>query len=372
MEYILGSNKIVKDYNLNPSDKDKYLLIAIARDENVYIEEWVNHYLNLGFDKIIIGDNNDDDSLSVILKDYIERGQVEIYDCKGLKCFQVDFYNVFANKGWYKWAAYFDCDEFLELTTEYTTIQELTNEIGVDNLRINWMAMSNGGAVYQTDGSVQERFPYMVPMNASYCENHFFKTMLRGGISHTFFGPHSAKRFDGEKENVNYGGYYITDNVDVGSASPIGIFWKECYLKHYRVKSLYEFNSKFSRGDSYYGTFFNTLSSLYNLYAEKPHMHSPLFIRHYPKANGNLVINHNKDVHWVVFIERLKNILYNNNGVIIILISDDIDNNNFNYIYELCNAANCKLYRIDTPLSFNKICNKLKLHPMSFFNINEE
>lgn len=39
----------------------KTAVVCIARLEANYINEWVNHYLGLGFDKVIIADNNHDE-----------------------------------------------------------------------------------------------------------------------------------------------------------------------------------------------------------------------------------------------------------------------------------------------------------------------
>ena len=50
-------------FRKDPADGDKYVVCTCARGENDYIVEFVDHYLNLGFDKIFICDNNDDDSL---------------------------------------------------------------------------------------------------------------------------------------------------------------------------------------------------------------------------------------------------------------------------------------------------------------------
>ena len=53
------------------SDRDKYLVVTCAKNENEYIREWIQHYLDLNFDKIIICDNNDDESLLGVISDYI-------------------------------------------------------------------------------------------------------------------------------------------------------------------------------------------------------------------------------------------------------------------------------------------------------------
>ena len=37
----------------------KVLLCAIVKNENKYINEWLEHYKQLGFSKVILYDNND-------------------------------------------------------------------------------------------------------------------------------------------------------------------------------------------------------------------------------------------------------------------------------------------------------------------------
>ena len=38
---------------------DKFLLCTMVKLENRYLGEWITHHLNVGFDKIVIIDNND-------------------------------------------------------------------------------------------------------------------------------------------------------------------------------------------------------------------------------------------------------------------------------------------------------------------------
>ena len=101
-------------FDKDESDKDKYIVFACAKSEDDYIVEWVEHNLSIGFDKVIIADNNDDSSiLSSILSKYIENGTVQLFNCSGIKGFQLYIYNMFLNESNYKWCAYFDCDELI-------------------------------------------------------------------------------------------------------------------------------------------------------------------------------------------------------------------------------------------------------------------
>ena len=57
----------------------KVYIITSAKFEECYIEEWVQYHLNIGFDKIIINDNNPKNypyNPKDILKKYIDNGQV--------------------------------------------------------------------------------------------------------------------------------------------------------------------------------------------------------------------------------------------------------------------------------------------------------
>ena len=87
-KYHFVTNAINTYFNKDESDKDKYIVCTCAKNENDYIVEFVKHYLDLDFDKIIICDNNDDNSIEIVLKEFIDNGQVEIFNCRGFDSFQ--------------------------------------------------------------------------------------------------------------------------------------------------------------------------------------------------------------------------------------------------------------------------------------------
>ena len=65
----------------------KVAIIAIAKNEQLYLQEWLDYHLQLGFDKIIVADNDDTLLLSgfssenVIIEDYtgIDKVQSKAY-----------------------------------------------------------------------------------------------------------------------------------------------------------------------------------------------------------------------------------------------------------------------------------------------------
>ena len=92
---------------------------AIAKLENRYIREWVEYYLTLGFDYIILYDNNDinGEDLSEPIQDYIQAKQVEIIDVRGKIGYQVEAYNNCYHRYKYQvdWILFVDIDEFERL-----------------------------------------------------------------------------------------------------------------------------------------------------------------------------------------------------------------------------------------------------------------
>lgn len=228
-------------------DKDKYMVIACAKNENDYIREWIEHYKKLDFDKIIICDNNDDESLIDVIDDYVNSGFVEIFNCRGLGSFQVQLYSMFCREGNYKWCGYFDCDEFLELNI-YNSIKEYLNTKPNDIcVSFNWLMFGSNEKLFKEDGLVQDRFKYPVSPISLYTENCFIKSLVRGGDFFKngcwFNGSHIPLTEPMYVHNI--GGYFYTDSESHQVLPPR---YKEGYIKHYYTKSFEEWSKKAQRG----------------------------------------------------------------------------------------------------------------------------
>ena len=246
--YHFITQDIDAKFHKDPTDKDKYIVCTCARGENDYIVEYVEHYLNLDFDKIIICDNNDDDSIETVLKKYIEAGTVEIFNCRGFNSFQVQFYSMFCTEGNYKWCAYFDADEFLELGI-YTSIKLFLETVPPedDSISFNWLVYGTNGIKHKTPGRIQDRFKEPVRPVVMFKENVFIKSILRGGPKRFencwFNGSHIPTCSNTVRYNI--GGSKIVD-YGVHTHSPMR--YKCGYLKHYYTKTFDEWIKKASRG----------------------------------------------------------------------------------------------------------------------------
>ena len=240
-----GSLVFHKDFN----DRNKYVVCTCAKNENDYIIEWINHYLNLGFDKIFICDNNDigNNSLYETVKEYVHKGVVEIFDCRHLSCFQVQFYSMFCTEGNYKWCGYFDCDEFLELPAYFNVKHYLSKREDELCVSFHWVMYGSNGKIEKESGSLLERFKNPVSPITLFTENCFIKSIVKGnGVFNNgcqFNGSHIPLTTPMYTHNV--AGYFKTNSTRHGYFPPK---YKDGYIRHYYTKSFSEWINKSKRG----------------------------------------------------------------------------------------------------------------------------
>ena len=130
----------------------KVALVCIARMEDHYLEEWLEYNNKLGFDKIILYQN---DWRTDIEKPYLQK---EVCDGRNV---QVPLYNnVLHHNTEYDWIAFIDCDEFIVLK-KHNNIKELIEEYKehTNVISLNWFIHGNMGLVNRDCNSLLKMFP---------------------------------------------------------------------------------------------------------------------------------------------------------------------------------------------------------------------
>ncbi|HMK88259.1 MAG TPA: glycosyltransferase family 92 protein [Methylocystis sp.] len=134
--------------------------VAIVKNEASYIEEWVCHHLNLGFDHFYIFNNNSEDNLNEVLAPYINYGVVTLIHWP-LKHGQLDAYRtalrLFGHTT--EWMSFFDLDEFYMLR-QYETIPELLATIDADQVLVCWKLFGHSEHLARPDGLVMENYTH--------------------------------------------------------------------------------------------------------------------------------------------------------------------------------------------------------------------
>lgn len=185
---------IVSRLHIVYNNTDRVAVCCMGKCENLYIREWIEYHIGLGFDKIFIYDNNDIDGerFEDVISDYIKTGQVDIVDYRGQKCCQEQAYHdcyVKHNKE-YDWIAVFDIDEFLTLK-KHSGVKEFLKDSSFKDfqvLHLNWMCYGDNEMLDNDGRMCQERFSVPLPFDIrrfkDFPENNHIKSIVRGGLRH--------------------------------------------------------------------------------------------------------------------------------------------------------------------------------------------
>ena len=113
-------------------------LVCIAKNEDHYIDEWIDYHKKVGFDDIFIYQNN--------WRWSGESENVHKIDFDGNNL-QIIAYNnfLFTYKDNFDWVAFFDVDEFLVLKKHKNIKEFLSDYSNFDAVGINWVLFGNNG-----------------------------------------------------------------------------------------------------------------------------------------------------------------------------------------------------------------------------------
>jgi hypothetical protein len=224
------SKYFIPNHNIKSND---VVICAIALNEELYIDEWIQYNLFLGFSHIYIYDNSDNNSLKDKKTD-----RVTIIHFPG-KTKQLEAYTIFSlqYKNKHKWAAFIDCDEFIVLKKHNSIIDLLNDYDSYDSICLNWKMFGTSNYVNYTNEPVTKRFKYC----SATIDKHI-KSIIKISSIRTFVDPHNANLIKGHN-------YDTRKNIIYGSFNNLGDDKIAC-IHHYYTKSEEEFRQKIERGRS--------------------------------------------------------------------------------------------------------------------------
>jgi hypothetical protein len=237
----------------------KVVIVAIAKMEQDYIEEWVKYHLHLGFDQIFLYDNEDLPFYEKFLQKYSDKLKVihmpgNSYN-KGVQYIALDhFIENYMRKSGITYVTHIDIDEFIVLK-KHSNIHEFVKDYikgKCCGIGMNWRLFGDSGLTTRTETSVLNRFT---------------KTQIIGDYHiKTIFDVRCFKRFDQCHSIETMGGFKImsTDGRIINEP-----FNKEpnldvIQLNHYKSKTFEEFQklAKRGRAGSQVGTSWNTINNV--------------------------------------------------------------------------------------------------------------
>ena len=165
------------------SYSDTYLRLAIctmARKENLYIKEYVDYYLNLGFDHIFIFDDNPygGEKISNVINGSYS-GKVTIYNYRITIDTQREAYTLCyeMNKYEYDWIFMNDVDEYLVIKNDTLKHYLSDNKFKkCDFIKFHWVLARDNNLLHYDNRTLLERF------KGPYIKDTHIKTMVKGKI----------------------------------------------------------------------------------------------------------------------------------------------------------------------------------------------
>ena len=226
----------------------KYIKLAIctmAKKENLYIKEYVDYHLKLGFDHIFIFDDNERgvENISDVF-DNSYKNYITIYDYSTIihdqkvaftLCYEMNKYK-------YDWILMNDLDEFLVIKND-TLKNYLSGKLfkKCDFIKFHWLLATDNNLIHYDNRSLMQRFkgPYKL-------DTHI-KTMVRGNIDDIQFDIHTP--FISPHRNIscnNKGEIY--NNTEILFQDVFDINVDRAYIIHFKYKSTEEYINKYKRG----------------------------------------------------------------------------------------------------------------------------
>ena len=220
-----------------------------GKNENLYAREFVEYYKSIGFDKIIILDNNeiDGEKFEIVLKDYIENRFVEIINIRGMESIQVPSLNYCYKKyiNNFDWILFIDFDEFLynnntKKIDKYIYSKRFEK---CESILFTRKTYNDNDLEKYDNRPLIKRFIHSIKT-----QNCSIKSMVRGGLNNLII------------PNVHLSGININFfcNSEGKRIFPMNLFGQDCinnenfFIKHFFTKSVEEFCIKMRRGDAHF------------------------------------------------------------------------------------------------------------------------
>ena len=213
-------------------------IIAIAKNEQLYIAEWIEHHLSLGFDRLIIADNDD----TFLLPGVISNPQVIYEDYHGVDKVQSLAYTELYKKyrKYFDWLFFCDIDEFVMV--EKGNIKDFLQGFDCDVVRLSCKHFSDMDML-DTDGDyrVVERFTQPYLTSADTFVKSFINTKIEPGERKIYGHGIYDKTLDARNA--------LNDPCENYNQHTTRIVHEIAWLNHYPTKTMGEYiRQKWKRG----------------------------------------------------------------------------------------------------------------------------
>lgn len=217
-------------------------LCCIVKDENDYLEEWINYHQKIGVEHFFIYDNGSKVPIRESIKTIGSTSGITVIDIPG-KNMHVKAYQHCLNKFGKQstWIGFIDLDEFIVPKTNNSNLSELLQEYeSYGGLGVSWLIFGSNGHIEKQSGRQLENFTKRSDIN--FLPNTHIKSIVQPRYVASAFKSHCFKYKEG---------YFCVNEhfspIDGPTADPSV---DKIQLNHYYCRSLAEYHQKMERGIS--------------------------------------------------------------------------------------------------------------------------
>ncbi len=170
----------------------KIACVAVVKDEEHYIAEWIAYQLALGFDTVVLLDNASADRTKLIAGGFSPLYDVRVLDWPmRISGFQLRAFEFAVRQadGEFAWMAFFDADEFLVLDEGPSLKQCLAALPDAAAVAVSWAMFGSSGHREAPAGLVTEN--YLHRAAADFKPNRHVKSIIRPELMKSTIHPHA-------------------------------------------------------------------------------------------------------------------------------------------------------------------------------------
>lgn len=227
-------------YILKPKPNYKLSICAIIKNENVYLEEWINYYLLIGVEHFYLYDNESKIPIKDTLKELKLDSHTTVRKIKG----QGQQMNAYADcvkrfGASSQWIAFVDMDEFIVPKAYPHNLADFLDDYrDYGALNINWVIFGSNGHKKRTNKPQLESF--VLRSEDNFYKNRHTKCIIQPKFAERCDNPHYFYYKD-KKLAVN-------ENFEpvVGAYSDVSV--NKIQINHYYCRSEEEYLEKIGRG----------------------------------------------------------------------------------------------------------------------------
>ncbi|MCF1481645.1 hypothetical protein B7W85_07235 [Allorhizobium ampelinum] len=244
--------------------KGSSCIVTTARNEGIYLLEWIAFHKTAGFEKIIIYSNNNDDYSDDLLRALNESGEITWINnilSQGTSAQLKSYGHAFSLDTItldYNWCLVIDLDEFFILNKgQFSNLAEFTawhDAIGSDAIALNWLFYGPSNQARWQDDFIWKRFKKSVGLDphikSMFRPNKFIHSRAHFPLTHldkpfVFNKPSGSMHLFDQSRGRDSAAFSAEPEADIA------------WINHYFFKSCEEFLWKWSRNRGDHAAIYN-------------------------------------------------------------------------------------------------------------------